>query len=86
MILQCYIVLNFNVTSKLRRIAKKSYFILLGAGTGISGSSPQGSANSVAGENVSHHQARLQAAAAAAAIYERSYVYPSANAVVWYAP
>ncbi|XP_024020975.1 ERAD-associated E3 ubiquitin-protein ligase HRD1B isoform X2 [Morus notabilis] len=53
-------------------------------GTGISGSSLQGSANSVAGENVSHHQARLQAAAAAAAIYERSYVYPSANAVVWH--
>ncbi|KAL4284421.1 hypothetical protein GQ457_16G008380 [Hibiscus cannabinus] len=29
------------------------------------------------------HKARLQAAAAAASIYEKSYVYPSANTLVW---
>ncbi|PON62432.1 E3 ubiquitin-protein ligase synoviolin/Hrd [Trema orientale] len=52
-------------------------------GTGISGSSAQGSAGGVAGDNLSHHQARLQAAAAAASIYEKSYVYPSANTLVW---
>ncbi|XP_060964577.1 ERAD-associated E3 ubiquitin-protein ligase HRD1B [Cannabis sativa] len=49
-------------------------------GTGTSGSSAQGSA----GGNLSQHQARLQAAAAAASIYEKSYVYPSANTPAWY--
>lgn len=58
----------------------------LGTGTGISSSSPQGSAGGVAVDNLSHHQARLQAAAAAASIYEKSFVYPSANTVVWYGP
>ncbi|PON41474.1 E3 ubiquitin-protein ligase synoviolin/Hrd [Parasponia andersonii] len=52
-------------------------------GTGISGLSAQGSPGGVAGDNLSHHQARLQAAAAAASIYEKSYVYPSANTLVW---
>lgn len=31
----------------------------------------------------SQHQARLRAAAAAASIYERSFVYPSANSLAW---
>lgn len=48
--------------------------------------SAQGSVgNGTAGDNLSQHQARLQAAAAAASIYEKSYVYPSANTLVWYA-
>ncbi|KAJ7949860.1 E3 ubiquitin ligase [Quillaja saponaria] len=34
-------------------------------------------------DSLSRHQARLQAAAAAASIYEKSYVYPSANSLVW---
>ena len=47
--------------------------------------SAQGSVgNGLAGDNLSQHQARLQAAAAAASIYEKSYVYPSANTLVWY--
>jgi len=49
--------------------------------------SAQGSVgNGPVGDNLSQHQARLQAAAAAASIYEKSYVYPSANSLVWYAP
>lgn len=34
---------------------------------------------------MSRHQARLRAAAAAASMYEKSYVYPSATSVAWYA-
>ncbi|KAL6291809.1 hypothetical protein ACE6H2_009319 [Prunus campanulata] len=37
----------------------------------------------VAGDNLSQHEARLRAAAAAASIYEKSHVYPSANRLVW---
>nr|KYP52693.1 E3 ubiquitin-protein ligase HRD1 [Cajanus cajan] len=48
-----------------------------GTGTGT-GSAAQTEAT----DNVSRHQARLQAAAAAASIYEKSYVYPSANSFV----
>ncbi|KAL3636215.1 hypothetical protein CASFOL_020762 [Castilleja foliolosa] len=48
------------------------------------GASSQGTVGNLAGrENVSPHQARLQAAAAAAAIYKKSYVYPSPNAISW---
>lgn len=35
--------------------------------------------------NISQHQARLQAAAAAASIYEKSFVYPSPSTLAWYA-
>ncbi|KAL5568219.1 hypothetical protein UlMin_024794 [Ulmus minor] len=52
-------------------------------GTGTSGSSAQGSVGVVAGDSVSRNQARLQAAAAAASIYGKSYVYPSPNTLVW---
>ncbi|KAM5557917.1 ERAD-associated E3 ubiquitin-protein ligase HRD1B [Rosa sericea] len=53
-------------------------------GTGISGTTAQGSTSGgAAGDNMSHHEARLRAAAAAASIYEKSYVYPSANRLVW---
>ncbi|GAB4826413.1 ERAD-associated E3 ubiquitin-protein ligase hrd1a [Ancistrocladus abbreviatus] len=46
--------------------------------------STQGSASGVAADdNLSGSQARLQAAAAAASIYEKSFVYPSANTLVW---
>ncbi|CAB4302178.1 unnamed protein product [Prunus armeniaca] len=37
----------------------------------------------VPGDNLSQHEARLRAAAAAASIYEKSHVYPSANRLVW---
>lgn len=53
-------------------------------GTGAGSTSAQGSAGSgEAGDNLSQHQVRLQAAAAAASVYEKSYVYPSANTLVW---
>ncbi|XP_051149377.1 ERAD-associated E3 ubiquitin-protein ligase HRD1B-like isoform X2 [Andrographis paniculata] len=49
-------------------------------GPSTSGTSSQGSVSGgVANGNVSHHQARLQAAASAASIYEKSFVYPSPN-------
>ncbi|XP_027191774.1 ERAD-associated E3 ubiquitin-protein ligase HRD1B-like isoform X2 [Cicer arietinum] len=46
-----------------------------GAGTGSSAQTEVG--NGVGCDSLSRHQARLQAAAAAASIYEKSYVYPS---------
>ncbi|KAK7264017.1 hypothetical protein RJT34_31619 [Clitoria ternatea] len=46
-------------------------------GSGSTGQAEGGSG--VANDNLSGHQARLQAAAAAASIYEKSYVYPSAT-------
>ncbi|XP_051122100.1 ERAD-associated E3 ubiquitin-protein ligase HRD1B-like [Andrographis paniculata] len=52
-----------------------------GARTGITssqGSNAVGAANSV----VSQHQARLQAAASAAMLYEKSFVYPSMNTMM----
>ncbi|XP_073130263.1 ERAD-associated E3 ubiquitin-protein ligase HRD1B-like isoform X2 [Henckelia pumila] len=54
-------------------------------GVSASGSSSQTSpaGDGVANDNVSQHQARLQAAAAAAAIYEKSFVYPSPNTLMW---
>uniref|UniRef100_A0A2P2LH31 RING-type E3 ubiquitin transferase n=4 Tax=Rhizophora mucronata TaxID=61149 RepID=A0A2P2LH31_RHIMU len=38
---------------------------------------------SVANDGANGHQARLQVAAAAAAVYEKSFVYPSASTLVW---
>ncbi|KAI3452882.1 hypothetical protein Pfo_009545 [Paulownia fortunei] len=53
-------------------------------GTSTPGPSSQGSVgDSVANDNVSQHQARLQAAASAASIYEKSFVYPSPNTLLW---
>ncbi|KAB1205531.1 E3 ubiquitin-protein ligase synoviolin [Morella rubra] len=53
-------------------------------GTGTASTSAQGSdGSSTSVGHLSQHQKRLQAAAAAASIYERSYVYPSANTLVW---
>ncbi|XP_021279048.1 ERAD-associated E3 ubiquitin-protein ligase HRD1B-like [Herrania umbratica] len=46
-------------------------------------SATQGPGGDMATDNLTQHQARLQAAAAAASIYEKSYVYPSANTLVW---
>ncbi|XVE79107.1 hypothetical protein DITRI_Ditri14bG0031500 [Diplodiscus trichospermus] len=53
-----------------------------GSGTSSATQTPGGD---LATDNLTHHQARLQAAAAAAAasIYEKSYVYPLANTLVW---
>ncbi|TYI67348.1 hypothetical protein E1A91_D08G011900v1 [Gossypium mustelinum] len=53
-----------------------------GQGSGTS-SARQGSGGDMAADNLTQHQARLQAAATAASIYEKSYVYPSANTLVW---
>lgn len=45
---------------------------------------PQGSTGDGAADaNISPQQARLRAAAAAAAIYEKSFVYPSPSTLVW---
>ncbi|GFY81815.1 RING/U-box superfamily protein [Actinidia rufa] len=53
-------------------------------GTSTASSHSQSSAgDGVANDTVSQHQARLKAAATAASIYERSFVYPSANTLVW---
>ncbi|PNX74659.1 E3 ubiquitin-protein ligase synoviolin-like protein, partial [Trifolium pratense] len=53
-----------------------------GTGTGSTSQTEVGSG--VATDSLSRHQARLQAAAAAASIYEKSYVYPSATSFVRY--
>lgn len=53
---------------------------------GAAGTSSQGSTGSAANDHLTRQQARIQAAAAAASIYEKSYVYPSANTFVWYVP
>lgn len=34
--------------------------------------------------NISRHQKRVQAAAAAASIYQKSFVYPSPSSLPWY--
>ncbi|ERN20188.1 hypothetical protein AMTRI_Chr06g201290 [Amborella trichopoda] len=52
-------------------------------GSGTAEASAQNTGGGVAEDNVSLHQARLRAAAAAANVYGGSYVYPSANAFVW---
>ncbi|GFY83368.1 RING/U-box superfamily protein [Actinidia rufa] len=53
-------------------------------GTGTASSHSQSSAgDGVTNDTVSQHQARLKAAATAASIYERSFVYPSANTLGW---
>ncbi|OMO77152.1 Zinc finger, RING-type [Corchorus olitorius] len=46
-------------------------------------SATRGPGSDMATDGLTQHQARLQAAAAAASIYEKSYVYPSANTLVW---
>ncbi|KAF9610801.1 hypothetical protein IFM89_024933, partial [Coptis chinensis] len=51
-------------------------------GAGAS-TSTQSAANGAANDILSQHQARIQAAAAAASIYEKSYVYPSADTFTW---
>lgn len=45
----------------------------------------QGSTGDVADDNLNGHHVRLQAAASAAAIYEKSFVYPSPSTLMWYA-
>lgn len=51
------------------------------AGTSSHASSSDGVANG----NINLHQARLQAAASAASVYGKSFVYPSASTPMWYA-
>ncbi|CAL0334259.1 unnamed protein product [Lupinus luteus] len=50
-----------------------------GTGTGSTAQAEVG--NGVATDNLNRHQARLQAAAAAASIYEKSHVYPSVTSL-----
>uniref|UniRef100_A0A2C9VBP1 RING-type E3 ubiquitin transferase n=1 Tax=Manihot esculenta TaxID=3983 RepID=A0A2C9VBP1_MANES len=52
-------------------------------GTGTTSTGLHGSVGSMPNNHLSQHQARLQAAAAAAAVYEKSFVYPSANTLAW---
>ncbi|XP_027103460.1 ERAD-associated E3 ubiquitin-protein ligase HRD1B-like isoform X2 [Coffea arabica] len=53
-------------------------------GTNMAGTSSHASAsNDMANGNINQHQARLQAAAAAASIYGKSFVYPSASTPMW---
>ncbi|KAK6133936.1 hypothetical protein DH2020_032328 [Rehmannia glutinosa] len=53
-------------------------------GTSTDNTSSQGSTvDGVANDNVSQHQARLKAAVSAASLYEKSFVYPSPNALMW---
>lgn len=52
-------------------------------GSGVGSGATQGPGGNVMDDNVSQHQARLQAAAAAASIYEKSYAYPSATTFLW---
>ncbi|KAL6577772.1 ERAD-associated E3 ubiquitin-protein ligase hrd1a [Orobanche minor] len=55
-----------------------------GTSTSTPGMSSQGIAGDRLGNNnISPHQARLQAAAYAASIYEKSFVYPSPNTIMW---
>ncbi|EPS66902.1 hypothetical protein M569_07872, partial [Genlisea aurea] len=51
-------------------------------GASSSGTSSQGLSGAAVNNNISHHQARLQAAVAAASIYEKSFVYPSPNTLL----
>lgn len=61
--------------------------IVNGTGSSTAGTSSQGpTVDGVPNDYVSQHQARLQAAASAAALYEKSFVYPSPNAVIRYRP
>lgn len=55
--------------------------IITGTGTTSAAAS---SSSSEATDGLSRHQARLQAAANAASIYGKSFVYPSASNSVWY--
>lgn len=53
-------------------------------GTSTTGTSFQGSVGQgLANDNAGQHQARLQAAASATSIYEKSFVYPSPNTLLW---
>ncbi|KAJ4721007.1 E3 ubiquitin ligase [Melia azedarach] len=52
-------------------------------GTGTASTSAQSSVDGVTNNNLSQHQARLQAAAAAASVYGKSFVYPSPNSLAW---
>ncbi|KAJ0243029.1 ERAD-associated E3 ubiquitin-protein ligase HRD1B [Hirschfeldia incana] len=55
-----------------------------GTGTGTSSSSDGQSSSVAASGNLSRHEARVRAAASAASIYGRSFVYPSSeNTLVW---
>ncbi|XP_010553837.1 PREDICTED: ERAD-associated E3 ubiquitin-protein ligase HRD1B-like isoform X2 [Tarenaya hassleriana] len=51
--------------------------------TGASSSDGQPSSVAASSDNLSRHHARLQAAASAASIYGKSFVYPSANTLAW---
>ncbi|KAM0940022.1 putative transcription factor C2H2 family [Dioscorea sansibarensis] len=52
-------------------------------GSATPSTSTQGSAGDATTENTSQHQARLRAAAMAASLYEKSFVYPPRNTLLW---
>ncbi|KAJ6858651.1 hypothetical protein NC652_041061 [Populus alba x Populus x berolinensis] len=51
--------------------------------TGTATSATRISAGGVADDSLSRNQVRLQAAATAASVYEKSFTYPSANTIMW---
>lgn len=91
----CYWWNNCNIMMSIETISKCcSYFIcvkwhllMLFHDFSASTSAPGQSSTGATGPDstLNGNQARLQAAAAAAAIYEKSLVYPSANSSVWWA-
>ena len=54
----------------------------MGTGSGTS-SATQGPGGDMATDNLTKLQARLQDVATATSIYEKSYIYPSSNTLVW---
>ncbi|KAH7681101.1 E3 ubiquitin-protein ligase synoviolin protein [Dioscorea alata] len=52
-------------------------------GAATPGALTQGSADDATTENISQHQARLRAAAMAASLYDKSFVYPPRNTQLW---
>ncbi|CAN4085566.1 unnamed protein product [Withania somnifera] len=60
-----------------------------GTGSSVASASQSPQADTTPSNNVNQHQARIQAAASAAAVYQKSFVYPSVPTVAWspgYAP
>lgn len=67
-----YISQNFTVLS-----------VFSGANSANASSQDQNGDGAESG-NISRHQKRVQAAAAAASIYQKSFVYPSPSTLTWY--
>lgn len=57
---------------------------MIGGGSSSSSASQGSAAGNSAGNSLSGNEARLRAAATAASLYEKSFVYPSASSLTWY--